>query len=121
MTVQQPKAQPAASNLTTIKVSMATRDRLKKLAQRDDCTLEQYVNKLIAMADREHRWDSLRASATAMSVGEWSEFSDEADPYVPDHEWNGLTVASEWQDEWDAQLARKGRSGDSIAREKAGE
>jgi hypothetical protein len=121
MTTPQPQAQPVASNVTTIKVSMATRDRLKKLAQRDDCTLEQYVNKLIAMAEREHRWDSLRASAANMSDGEWSEFSSEADPYVPDQAWNGLTVASEWQDEWDAQLARKGRSGDLIAREKAGE
>ena len=100
---------------------MATRDRLKKLAQRDDCTLEQYVNKLIAMADREHRWDSLRSSAARMSDGEWSEFSNEADPYVPDQAWNGRTVASEWQDEWDAQLSREGQSGDSSAWNKAGE
>lgn len=77
------------------------------MAKRDQCTIDQYLNKLIAMADRELRWDALRASIAKMTAEDWAEYMAEADPYVPDEAWDGVTVDAEWQDEWNAHLARQ--------------
>jgi predicted nuclease with TOPRIM domain len=93
---------PKKSALTTIKVSMQTRDRLKSLAQQDQCTLEEYVNKLIALAYREQRWDELRASVTKMTASQRAQYLADADAYQADPNWDGRTVAAEWQEEWDA-------------------
>ncbi|CAB4896794.1 MAG: hypothetical protein F2808_03735 [Actinobacteria bacterium] len=96
---------------TTIKVSPDTRDKLKVLAKREECTLDQYLNKLIAMADREQRWDSLRASVAAMSSQDWEDYAQEANPQRADVPWDGATVADEWQEEWDAWVARNAGKG----------
>jgi predicted DNA-binding protein len=95
-------ATPKKSGLTTIKVSMQTRDRLKSLAKQEECTLEDYVNKLIALAYREQRWDELHAAVSKMTASQRAEYLREADDYQADPNWDGRTVASEWQDEWDA-------------------
>ncbi len=91
---------------TTIKVSPDTRDKLKVLAKGELCTIDQYLNKLIAMAEREQRWDSLRASVAAMSSQDWEDYAQEANPQRAEVTWDGVTVADEWQEEWDAHLAR---------------
>lgn len=96
---------------TTIKVSTETRDQLKRAARAQQCTIDQYLNKLIAIADREQRWDSLRASVAKMTAQDWAEYMAEADPYVRDDDWDGVTVDPEWQDEWNAHLARQAALG----------
>ena len=93
---------PNTNALTTIKVSMQTRDRLKSLAKQEQCTLEEYVNKLIALAYREQRWDELRASISTMTASQKAEYLRDADAYQADPNWDGRTVAVEWQDDWDA-------------------
>ena len=97
----------ATPSATTIKVTSVTRDRLKAMAKREQCTIDQYLNKLIAMADREQRWDALRASVAKMTAEDWADYTSEADPYVPDPQWDGVTVDPEFQAEWDAHLARQ--------------
>jgi hypothetical protein len=99
---------------TTIKVSPDTRDKLKALAKNEACTIDQYLNKLIAMADREQRWDSLRASVAAMSSQDWQDYAQEADPQRAEVTWDGATVADEWQAEWDSYAARNSGSGPVI-------
>ena len=96
---------------TTIKVSPDTRDKLKVLAKREECTLDQYLNKLIAMADREQRWDSLRASIAGMSPQDWYDYAQEANPERADVPWDEPTVADEWQEEWEAYVARSAGKG----------
>jgi len=96
---------------TTIKVSPDTRDKLKVLAKSEACTIDQYLNKLIAMADREQRWDSLRASVAAMSAQDWEDYAQEANPQRADVKEDAPTVADEWQEEWDAYVARNARNG----------
>lgn len=96
---------------TTIKVSPDTRDKLKVLAKSEACTIDQYLNKLIAMADREQRWDSLRASIAGMSSQDWEDYAQEANPQRADVPWDGATVADEWQEEWEAYVARNAGKG----------
>lgn len=96
---------------TTIKVSPDTRDKLKVLAKGELCTIDQYLNKLIAMAEREQRWGSLRASVAAMSSQDWDDYAQEANPQRVEVTWDGVTVADEWQEEWDAHVARNAGKG----------
>ncbi len=93
-------------SLTTIKVSKETRHRLKAMAQRAHCTIDEYVNELIAIADREERWDDLRGAFANMTATQRLSYLSEADPYVRDTSWDGVTVAAEWQDHWDADMAQ---------------
>jgi ElaB/YqjD/DUF883 family membrane-anchored ribosome-binding protein len=96
----------AEPSLTTIKVSKETRHRLKAMAQRAHCTIDEYVNELIAIADREERWDDLRGAFANMTASQRLSYLSEADPYVRDTSWDGVTVAPEWQDDWDAHVAQ---------------
>jgi len=99
---------------TTIKVSPDTRDKLKVLAKSEACTIDQYLNKLIAMADREQRWDSLRASVAAMSAQDWEDYAQEANPQRAEVTWDGVPVADEWQAEWDSYGVRNSGLGPVI-------
>ena len=100
--------------LTTIKVSKETRHRLKAMAQRAHCTIDEYVNELIAIADREERRDDLRGAFANMTASQRLSYLSEADPYVRDTSWDGVTVATEWQDDWDAHVARSARGAQST-------
>jgi len=82
-------------------VTSVTRDRLKQLAKRDACTIDEYLNKLIAMAYREQRWDALRASVEQMTPHARADYDRESDDYRPDTAWDGVVVDDEWQSEWD--------------------
>lgn len=63
---------------TTIKLSKATRDRLKKSAARHSLSIEEHLNFLEDLHDREQRWDSMRDVLSRMSAEEWAEYKEEA-------------------------------------------
>jgi hypothetical protein len=67
----------AQSAPTTIKVSSATRDRIKEHAQRSDRTIDQYLNLLIDLAERELRWDALREARARMTTTDWASYNAE--------------------------------------------
>lgn len=79
---------------TTIKVSTETRDRVKAHAARSERTIEQYINMLIDLADREQRWDALRAARANMTPSDWVSYNNEVSAWdradldrLPDEQW----------------------------------
>ena len=65
--------------MTTIKVTPATRDRIKGHAQRADRTINDYLDMLIDLADRELRFDALRAAIANTSAEDMASWRDETD------------------------------------------
>ena len=60
------------------------------------------MKRLMVLTNREQRWDGLLASVSKMTASQRAEFWREADDYQADPNWDGRTVAPEWQKEWDA-------------------
>ena len=67
------------TTMTTIKVTPATRDRIKGHAQRADRTINDYLDMLIDLADRELRFDALRAAIANTSAEDMASWRDETD------------------------------------------
>jgi len=65
--------------MTTIKVTPATRDRIKGHAQRADRTINDYLDVLIDLADRELRFDALRAAIAATSEEDMTSWREETE------------------------------------------
>lgn len=62
---------------TTLKVSTQTRDRIKAHASKSDRTIDQYINYLIDLADRELRWDAMREALGKMTPQDWADYNAE--------------------------------------------
>ena len=65
--------------MTTIKVTPATRDRIKGHAQRANRTINDYLDMLIDLADRELRFDALRVAIANTSAEDMASWRDETD------------------------------------------
>lgn len=65
--------------MTTIKVTPVTRDRLKSHAQRADRTINDYLDMLIDLADRELRFDALRAAIANTSEEDMKSWREETE------------------------------------------
>lgn len=67
---------------TTIKVSRATRDRLKAHAAQRGETLGEHVEHLLDLADREDRFDALRAAVAATPPSDRASYVRERDEWL---------------------------------------
>jgi len=67
---------------TTIKVSRATRDRLKAHAALRGETLGEHVEHLLDLADREDRFDALRAAIAATPPADRASYVRERDEWL---------------------------------------
>ncbi|PRY61313.1 hypothetical protein BCF74_10661 [Knoellia remsis] len=67
---------------TTIKVPVATRDRLKEHAARRGETLAEHVERLLDLADREDRFASLRTAIDAMDEDARTAYEHERDAWL---------------------------------------
>jgi hypothetical protein len=65
--------------MTTIKVTPVTRDRLKSHAKRAERTINDYLDMLIDLADRELRFDALRAAIANTSERDMKSWREETD------------------------------------------
>jgi hypothetical protein len=74
--------------LTTIKVTMATRDRLKAAARADRSTLEEFLERLVSEHERRERLSAMRAAVAATSSDVMAAYVDEA------AEWEHAEAAS---------------------------
>ncbi len=63
--------------MTTIKVSMTTRDRLKTQAQAANRSLGGYLDDLADLADRRARLDAMRIAMANASEADMREYLDE--------------------------------------------
>lgn len=57
------------TELTTIKLSRETRDRLKARAGSEGLSLGDYLEQLVARAERESRWAALREAIRSTAPG----------------------------------------------------
>lgn len=69
-------------NATTIKVPVATRDRLKAHAARHGETLAVQVERLLDLADREERFVSLRAAIAETTPAALKSYEHERDAWL---------------------------------------
>lgn len=60
-------------------------------------------------SDRQQRWDAPRASVARMTDEDWADYANEGNPERVVSDWDGVTVAPEWQDEWNEHLRRNGQ------------
>lgn len=67
---------------TTIKVSAATRDRLKAHAAQRGETLGVHLDRLLDLADREERFEALRAAMAATSPADQASYQRERDEWL---------------------------------------
>lgn len=71
--------QSMTTAMTTIKVTPVTRDRLKSHAQRAKRTINEYLDMLIDLADRELRFDALRAAIANTSEADMQSWREETE------------------------------------------
>lgn len=67
-------AQTRESAPTTIKLSKATRDRIKANAAKQNLTIEEHLNFLEDLHAREQRWDSMREALAKMTPTDWADY-----------------------------------------------
>lgn len=67
---------------TTIKVPVATRDRLKAHAARHGETLAVHVERLLDLADREERFETLRVAIAATRPAALASYEHERDVWL---------------------------------------
>ncbi|MGC8514064.1 MAG: hypothetical protein ACP5P1_13690 [Acidimicrobiales bacterium] len=67
------------TEVTTIKVSMQTRDRLKRLADEDHLTLDAELARTLDKAEESRFWAGVRADYERLRADpqEWSDYADE--------------------------------------------
>jgi hypothetical protein len=63
---------------TTIKLSRATRDRIKSNAAQQNLTIEEHLNFLEDLHAREQRWDAMRQALAQMTPQDWIEYHAES-------------------------------------------
>jgi len=74
--------------MTTIKVTMETRDRLKSQAEAAGLTLGQHLERLARLGAREARRTAMRDTLARVTPEEWEDYSDP-------HEWDAYAPRSE--------------------------
>lgn len=67
---------------TTIKVPVATRDRLKEHAARRGETLAVHIERLLDLADREARFEQLRQAIATTSASDAADYARERDAWL---------------------------------------
>lgn len=72
------KSRTLDSAPTTIKLSKATRDRIKANAAKQNLTIEEHLNFLEDLHAREQRWDSMREALAKMTPQDWAEYHAES-------------------------------------------
>ena len=67
------------TDITTIKVSTQTRDRLKRLADEDHLTLDAELARTLDKAEESRFWAGVRADYERLQADprEWSDYADE--------------------------------------------
>ncbi len=65
------------TNLTTIKVTSSTRDRLKQGARSKGLSLGAYLDRLAADAERQERWDVLRVAIASTTTADMTSYAAE--------------------------------------------
>lgn len=74
--------EPSVEKLTTIKVSAATRDRLKARADRFEwASLDSYINALIDCAEEAEYFTTLNRQLAFASDAELASYAAEAEPW----------------------------------------
>ena len=68
--------------VTTIKVSTETRDRLKAQAARNNLSLGEHLRRLADAADRELRFQAVRAAMTASSEDDRRSYAAETQAWL---------------------------------------
>lgn len=69
------------TELTTIKVTGETRDRLKAQARGEELSLGDYLAKLADDAERDRRWAKLRAAVVATPPADLASWREETDAW----------------------------------------
>lgn len=67
---------------TTIKVSAATRDRLKAHAAQRGETLGVHLERLLDLAEREERFEALRAAMATTTAADQASYRHERDEWL---------------------------------------
>ena len=67
------------TDMTTIKVSVHTRDRLKKLADEDNLTMDAELARALDKAEEARFWEGVRADYARLQADpeEWAEYTAE--------------------------------------------
>lgn len=68
--------------VTTIKVAIATRDRLKAHAARRGESLGAHLERLLDLAEREERFEALRTAIAATGAGDRAVYDRETDAWL---------------------------------------
>lgn len=65
--------------MTTIKVSVQTRDRLKRIADEDHLTMDSALSKVLDHAEEDRFWDGVRADYARLQADpeEWADYAGE--------------------------------------------
>ncbi|HWG11771.1 MAG TPA: hypothetical protein VG268_00720 [Streptosporangiaceae bacterium] len=65
--------------MTTIKVSVETRDRLKRLADEDDLTLDAELARTLDKVEETRFWDGVRSDYARLQADpeEWADYTSE--------------------------------------------
>jgi hypothetical protein len=73
------------TDMTTIKVSVRTRSRLKKLADDDRLTLDAELARVLDKAEEARFWDGVRADYARLQADphEWADYTDELAEWEP--------------------------------------
>jgi hypothetical protein len=67
------------TDMTTIKVSVGTRDRLKKLAEEDHLTMEAEIAHVLDKAEETRFWEGVQADYARLRTDpqEWADYAAE--------------------------------------------
>jgi hypothetical protein len=73
------------TDMTTIKVSVRTRDRLKMLADDDRLTLDAELARVLDKAEEARFWDGVRADYARLQADphEWADYQGELAEWEP--------------------------------------
>ena len=97
---QSMTTRPASDSPTTIKVTMATRNRLKARTEKSGSpSLDSYLNALVDAAERIEKLAEFRAVMARVTPDEWASYMSEVstmDASLTD----GLSPAENWDDDW---------------------
>jgi hypothetical protein len=75
------------TEMTTVKVSIRTRDRLKRLADEDRLTMDGALSQVLDQAEEARFWEGVRADYARLQANraEWEDYAREL------AEWDGTT------------------------------
>ncbi len=73
------------TEMTTIKVSVQTRDRLKQLADEDHLTMDGALSQVLDQAENQRFWEGVRADYARLQADpeQWAEYAGELAEWDP--------------------------------------